>query len=65
LAVHIELGDIGHPLLVWRGRAEIALQNIGQFMPWTRRERFFARINARSPIFCIMNRPGFRGGQLV
>jgi hypothetical protein len=29
LAVRIELGNIVHPLLVWRGRAEIALQNIG------------------------------------
>lgn len=29
VAVHIELCDIGHPLLVWRCRVEVALQNIG------------------------------------
>ena len=28
VAIHIELGDIGCPLLVWRGRAEVALQNV-------------------------------------
>ena len=29
VAIHIELGDIGRPLLVWRGRAEVTLQNVG------------------------------------
>ena len=29
LAAYIELGDIGRPFLVWRGRAEVPLQNVG------------------------------------
>ena len=28
-AIHIELGHIGRPLLVWRVREEVALQNVG------------------------------------
>lgn len=28
MALHIELGDIGHQLLVGRGCAEVALQNV-------------------------------------
>ena len=29
VVIHLELGDVGHPLLIWRGRAEVALQNVG------------------------------------
>jgi len=32
VAVHIELGDVGRPLLVGRGRAEVALQNVGHVL---------------------------------
>jgi len=32
MAAHIELGDIGRPLLVRGGRAEVALQNVGHVL---------------------------------